>query len=81
MTDDPSRPPRSLSGWALLACAFAVPVLGFLIAVVMWWAVNGVPDGGRGMGGGLLLFLGVAVIAAAWWAADRFWIGPRHPSK
>lgn len=78
MTDDPSKPPRSISGLVLLACAFGVPVVGFLIAAAMWWILNGVPDDGRGLWGGLLLVFGVAVIGGAAWLADRYWVRPKR---
>ena len=78
VTQPPARTPRSLSGWVLIACAFAVPVIGFLMAAAMWWMVNGVPDDGRGLWGGVLLVFGVAVIGGLYWLAERYWINPRR---
>jgi len=76
---DPKPPgPRSISQLVLLACAFAVPVIGFLMAMAMWWMLNGLPGQGRGLWAGLMLVFGMGVIAAAYWAADRYWIRPRR---
>lgn len=71
------KPSRSIIQLVLLACAFAVPVVGFLMAMAMWWMLNGVPGQGRGLWAGLMLVFGIAVIGAAYLAADRYWINPR----
>ena len=81
MTNDSGEPgqnrrdPRTA---ILLLCAFVLPIVVFLIAVVAWWMVNGVPDGGRGMLGGLWLLIGVALIGGGYWLADRYWVNPRR---
>jgi len=74
---DPGDPRRGIRNKVLFITATVVPVVGFMIAVVAWWMVNGVPDGGRGMIGGLLTVIGIAVIAGGYWLADRYWIRKR----
>ncbi len=73
----PERPRRARMERLMLVMAFAVPVAGFLIAVVMWWAARGRSAEAGAPWTGLMMLAGVALIAAAYWAADRFWIRRR----
>lgn len=77
MTDDPGENRRNPRTVILILCAFVLPIAVFLLAVAGWWAVNGVPDGGRGIPGGLLLLAGVALIGGGYWLADRYWVRRR----
>jgi hypothetical protein len=78
MTDNPGEPRRKSRTVLLILCAFVLPVVVFLISVAGWWAVNGVPDGGRGMLGGLGLLIGVVLIGGGYWLADRYWVRPKR---
>lgn len=70
-------PRRDRATRALIICAFVVPVVGFLMLMILWTGVNGLPSDGRGMLPGLGLVLGIAVIVALYLLVERHWIRRR----
>ena len=67
-------PRRSGATRALIICAFVAPVAGFLMLMILWTGVNGLPSDGRGLLPGLGLVLGIAVIVALYLLVERHWI-------
>jgi hypothetical protein len=74
----PGDPRQARRTRLLLIIGVIAPCLVFVIAMIGWIAVHGLADGAGGMLGGVLTFVGIAVIGGGYWLADRYWIRPRR---
>ncbi len=74
---DPDKAAQARRTRLMLIFGAIVPCALFVVAMIAWTVVNGLPDDGGGLIGGVLLIIGVAVIGAGYWLADRYWINPR----
>lgn len=74
---DPDKNRLVLRNRLLLIFGAIVPCVLFVVAMIAWTVVNGLPDDGGGLIGGVLLIIGIAIIGGGYWLADRYWINPR----
>ena len=74
---DPDKAREALRNRLLLIFGAIVPCALFVVAMIAWTVVNGLPDDGGGLLGGVLMLIGIAVISGGYWLADRYWINPR----
>ncbi len=74
---DPDEARLALRNRLLLIFGAIVPCALFVVAMIAWTVVNGLPDDGGGLIGGVLLIIGIAVIGGGYWLADRYWIRRR----
>lgn len=78
MTDPAAEAARKARRTRLLLLIGAIaPCAIFLVAMAGWIAMNGMPDEGKGMLGGVLTLIGIVLIGACYWLAERYWINPR----
>lgn len=62
----------------LLIFGAVVPCILFLVAMIAWTVVNGMPGDARATLGGVMVFLGIGMIVGCYWLADRYWIRPKR---
>lgn len=74
---DPDKARDALRTRLLIIFGVIVPCVLFVVAMIAWTVVKGLPAGGGGLIGGTLLIIGIAVIGGGYWLADRYWINPR----
>ena len=74
---DPDKAREALRTRLLMIFGVIFPYVLFVLAMIAWTAVNGLPADGGGLIGGVLLIIGIAVIGGGYWLADRYWIRRR----
>ena len=77
VTHEPDKASQARRTRLLLIVGAAAPCVLFLVGMIAWTVVNGLPDNGAGLLGGMLTVTGIAIIAGGYWLAERYWINPR----